>query len=346
MQIFDVIIAGAGPAGLRAAEILGNAGKKVLLLEKNERIGPKICAGGLTRKSREYLGLPDNLIEKSFSSIIFRSPHFKTKIRLEKDYFFLVDREKLGQWQLAKINRQNVTVRTKARVTKIMEDSLIINNGEKTGYKYLIGADGSASIVRRYLKVPTKIYGVAIQYLVPQNKFEDLELHFDSVLFSCWYAWIFPRHDYVSVGYGHPSKSHNLKKIDPVKIRGGFSYWARKNNICLDNIALQSFPINCDFRGYKFKNIFLAGDAAGLASGFTGEGIYQALVSGEEIARIILEKNYQPRLIKEALQERDWHHLLLRIVYYSGPLRNFVFDLVAIGVRIRLLGHILVRILS
>jgi flavin-dependent dehydrogenase len=346
MQIFDVIIVGAGPAGLNAAKILGNAEKKVLLLEKNEKIGPKVCAGVLTRKSRKYLSLPDGLIEKSFSSIIFRSPRFKTKIQLEKNYFFLIDREKIGQWQLAKIDNQNVTVRTDARVTKIAEDFLTINNEETVGYRHLIGADGSASVVRRYLKIPTILYGVAIQYLIPQDKFNDLEIHFDSSLFGPWYAWIFPRHDFVSVGYSHPSKAQNLKNVDPIKIRKGFDHWAKKNNIDLGSIALQSFSVNCDFRGYKFGNIFLAGDAAGLASGFTGEGIYQALVSGEEIARIILDKNYKPKLIKEALRERGWQHFLLRIVYYSGPLRNFVFNLVALGVRIKFLGRTLIRILS
>jgi flavin-dependent dehydrogenase len=346
MQIFDIIIVGAGPAGLNAAKILGDAGKKVLLLEKNEKIGPKVCAGGLTRKSKEYLNLPDDLIEKSFSSIIFRSPHLKTKIQLEKDYFFLIDRERLGQWQLAKINRQNVTVRTKARITKVDTDFLIINNEDKIGYKHLIGADGSASVVRRYLKIPTKLYGVAIQYLIPPNKFNDLELHFDSKLFGCWYAWIFSRNDYVSLGYGYPAKAIKPDLIDPVKAKRNFEYWTKKNEISLDDIDPQAFPINCDFRGYKFGNIYLAGDAAGLASGFTGEGIYQALVSGEEIARIILENNYKPRLIKKALRERGWQHLLLRIVYYSGPLRNFIFDSVTFGVRIKFLGRTLIRILS
>ncbi|MEA3479944.1 MAG: NAD(P)/FAD-dependent oxidoreductase, partial [Bacteroidota bacterium] len=36
MKKFDVIIVGAGPAGLRCAEILGKSALKVLLLEKDE----------------------------------------------------------------------------------------------------------------------------------------------------------------------------------------------------------------------------------------------------------------------------------------------------------------------
>ena len=346
MQTFDVIIIGAGPAGLKAAEVLGNAGKKVLLLEKNSKIGPKVCAGGLTRKSKEYLNIPDSLIEKSFSSIIFRTSHFRTKIDLKENYIFLISREKLGQWQLTKINSQNVIVRENCYVTKIEKDFLIINNQEKVGYQYLIGADGSASIVRRYLKLPTKFYGVAIQYLIPQNNHNKLEIHFDSKKFGSWYAWIFPRPNYVSIGYGHPAKNLIPWGIDTLKLKNNFEIWAKKNKLDLKDVALESFPINCDYRGYKFGNIFLTGDAAGLASGFTGEGIYQALVSGEEAANTILNKNYTPKLIKKCRRERNLHHFMLVLVYIAGPLRNIIFNLITLSVKIKFLGRTLIRILS
>ena len=62
MDAVEVLIVGAGPAGLRAAQVLAAAGSDVLVAEKHEEIGPKTCAGGLTRKSVDLLrplGLPD-----------------------------------------------------------------------------------------------------------------------------------------------------------------------------------------------------------------------------------------------------------------------------------------------
>ena len=41
--VFDVIIVGAGPAGLRCAEILGQSELSVLLLEKNAGEGGRKC---------------------------------------------------------------------------------------------------------------------------------------------------------------------------------------------------------------------------------------------------------------------------------------------------------------
>jgi flavin-dependent dehydrogenase len=44
---------------------------------------------------------------------------------------------------------------------------------------------------------------------------------------------------------------------------------------------------NADFRGWKFGNIFLVGDAAGLLNPVTTEGIYYAVKSGEGVAKFI-----------------------------------------------------------
>ena len=51
---FDIIIIGAGPAGLKCAEQFKNSDFSVLLIEKNKVIGPKTCAGGLTQLVRDF----------------------------------------------------------------------------------------------------------------------------------------------------------------------------------------------------------------------------------------------------------------------------------------------------
>lgn len=340
MENYDIIIIGAGPAGLNAAKFLGEAGKKVLILEKNAEIGPKICAGGLTRKSIKYLNLPEELIDYKYNEIIFNSPRFRSTINFNQIFFYTIDRKKLGAWQLEKLNG-NVTVRTKTHVGKIEKDHIVVNGQERIGYSYLIGADGSNSVVRRYLKIGTLFAGVAIQYKLPIGRYKDFEIFMDSGFFGAWYSWIFPHHDHISIGYGYPQKV-----FSPLKAQKKFEKWCSKLNIDFNGAQREAFMINADYRGFKFNNVFLAGDAAGMPSSFTGEGIYQALVSGEEIAKIILDKKHRPKKIWAALVEKRVHEAMLVIVIAFWPVRNLLFDLITLAVRVKLLGRTLIRILT
>ena len=340
MEKFDVIIVGAGPGGLRCAEILSKTDKKVLLLEKNPEIGPKVCAGGLTRKSVRLLNIPDEILEHTTESCIFNAPGIKTKLEFGKAFGYTVSREKLGQWQLEKIKNTGVEVRTEAEVIEITKNSIKLKTGEVFEYEYLVGADGSNSAVRKFLEIPTRKMGVAFQYMIEQ-KFPDVEFFLDSKRFSIWYSWILPRKDCTSVGFGcYP-------KLMPMNIaRENFEKWAGENKIDISKSKFEAFPINCDYRGFHFGNVFLIGDAAGLVSTYTGEGIYQALASGEEVANIILNPEHKQKKIKEIRREVLIHHIMLIIVFLFGPLRNQLFNFVTYCVRNKFLAKSLARILT
>ena len=69
MDKYDVVIIGAGPAGLSAAKVLAQNNKKVIVFEKNSVIGPKVCGGGITAKDYS-LGIPKNLASHFFNEVI------------------------------------------------------------------------------------------------------------------------------------------------------------------------------------------------------------------------------------------------------------------------------------
>jgi len=320
MESFDVIIVGAGPAGLKCAETLGNSKYKVLLLEKNFEIGPKVCAGGLTGKDIEYLNLPQNLIDFQYDKINIQINIFKFKIKNKDNFAYTIDRKNLGQWQLKKLKKfKNIEVRTKSRVTKI-EKNFIIVNDKKISYKFLVGADGSSSIVKRYLGLKSKNRGIAIQYIIPTKKYKEFELFFNSRLFSAWYAWIFPHKNYVSIGCGC-----NPEILPSKDLTRNFKDWLKKNQIDISNAKYEAFILDCDYQGYQFENIFLVGDAGGFVSGLTGEGIYQALISGEEIGKIILDKNYKSEKIDELLKIKKKHNRLINFLIRCGKFRTISF---------------------
>ena len=329
MESFDVIIVGAGPAGLKCAEVLGSSSLRVLLLEKNADIGPKVCAGGLTGKDIRYLALPESLIEFRYNRVNLHVNRLKTTVRIQEDFAFTIDRRELGQWQWGKLSAyHNVEVRTSARVSAITADTVTVN-GERIGYRYLVGADGSASAVKRFVGLTTENPGVGIQYIVRTDAYRDFELFFRPKYFSAWYAWIFPHRGYVSIGCGATTRhlpAHELK--------ANFHRWLREKDINITDATYEAFPMNYTYRGHRFGNVFLAGDAAGFLSSFTGEGIYQALVSGEETAKMILDPNFRCIKIPEILRTKERHDLLIRRMIEAGTARSLLFSAGALLFRI------------
>jgi len=68
---YDVVVIGGGPAGMMAAGIAGSRGKKVLLIEKNEKLGKKLF---ITGKGR--CNLSNSAYKEEFLSHITRNPKF------------------------------------------------------------------------------------------------------------------------------------------------------------------------------------------------------------------------------------------------------------------------------
>lgn len=318
---FDVVIVGAGPAGLRCAEILGNSKFNVLVLEKNSVVGPKICAGGLPERAVKLLGFPKKLLDFRYNKINFYINDKYFEMRYSEKFVSTMDRKTLGQWQLKKIKKfKNIRIRTGSKVSKIAKNYVMVN-GKKIFYNFLVGADGSCSLVRRFLGIKPENMEIAIQYIIPTSKYKDLEFFFEPRLFSAWYAWIFPHKDYVSVGCGC-----NPKFLSSDKLMKNFKFWLKKKKIDISNAKYESFPINSDYQGYKFDNVFLAGDAGGFASGITGGGIYPALVSGEEVAKIILNPDHYSEEIEALLKIKEKHNRFLDFLIKHQNLRSVFFN--------------------
>jgi len=321
MKKFEVVIIGAGPAGLSAAKVLTEGGKKVLVLEKNQEIGPKICAGGLTFKDFD-LGIPIQIAERVFYSI--KINYLGKTIEVKRDSRPLVatiEREKLSQWQVQQI-KKGLEIRTNSEVMEIKSNSVLLKDNQEIEFEYLIGADGSLSSARRHLNLPIKNTLLTMQCLTPE-RFADLEVFFDQKLFGSGYAWIFPHKNYTAVGCGIESKSQKANKLS-----ANFHQWLKEKGIDSKNADLQTFPVNLDYQGFEFGNKFLIGDAGGFASGLTGEGIYFAIVSGQEIARKILNPSYNLPKLKKILKIKRTQETLGRFLMFkvlkSKPLTQFL----------------------
>ena len=321
MGDYDVLIVGAGPAGLFCAEHLAGSGLRVLVLEKNDVPGDKVCAGGLTEKDLELLPVPDDLIEVRMHDSLLKAPLVKMRTHHPKPVLFTVDRRRLGAWQAERVRQKGIGVRTGVRVRTIEKDHVVTAAGEKIGYRYLVGADGQNSLVRRYLQLPVEKRIFTMQYRIPWHDGPRFEIHMDGRYFHSWYGRIFPHRGELVVGTGG-----DARYVSPHRMRKRFHKWLVKNGLDTRGAVYESYPISYDHRGWDFDPVFLAGEAAGLASGLTGEGIYQALVSGKAVADRILKKRDTFPEMDRIIRYNAIQHRFLEILIKSGPFRNLILN--------------------
>ncbi|MDO8727888.1 MAG: NAD(P)/FAD-dependent oxidoreductase [Candidatus Methanoperedens sp.] len=313
MEKYDTIIVGAGPAGLRTARVLAEAGRNTLVLEKNRTIGQTICAGGLTIRDKDFV--PKNIIDSEFTYMLLHTAKGSYEVDLGSHPVFTVDREKLGQWMAKEAEKAGALIRTSSRVSAVDENHIVVN-GEKIGFDHLVGADGSNSIVRKSLDIPVDKTGIGIQY-VSKTLRKDFEVFVDDFNNVLKYGWIFPHKGFTSIGMGGKTGKGAL-------MRCSLDMLCDRLNI--ERTRFEAARINIDYKGFVFKNMFLAGDAAGFASGLTGEGIYQAILSGDDIAKGILNKEYRYPGIKNILKIKNRQEQILRILSLNRNIPEIVFN--------------------
>jgi len=275
----DILIIGAGPAGLACAKVLAEQGRKVVVLERRQEIGPKVCAGGITWDGLLRL-VPEELIEGRFREQHLFTPWQNTVVRGPEPIIATISRRTLGQWMAAQAVRAGAEIITGAKVSSIegLRVTAATTSGSTTfTCSHLVGADGANSLVRRSLGIPAEDRGTGINFQVSQVC-EHMEWHLSARAFGCGYAWIFPHHNSVSVGAYSPQADMSAGRLKRNLLK-----WASGRGFQLEELACQAALINYDYRGYSFGPVWLVGDAAGLSSGLTGEGIYPAVVSGETV---------------------------------------------------------------
>ena len=326
---FDVIIVGAGPAGLECARVLNGTKFSVLVLERKQIVGPKPCAGGIVQ-SVEPLELPDHkatILHHHRIYIRNRLHRFTSKRPIK-----IFDRLDLGSCQVLQLeNSPNISIRTGTSVRKIQKGS-ILTDEDTYGYRFLVGADGATSIVRRYLNLPST-YTIGVYYDIPQIT-EHIIIYLDGKTLGTGYIWEFPHRTFTNVGI-----HYRPGRLSTANARAMLHAYMNHKKYRVDSSTYRAFPIMHDYQGCEFDHrIYLVGDAAGLATKLTGEGISYAMISGREIARRILDPGYRMAsldlLVKQKQKQDSIINLFEKIpvglnLFYNLFFTAFKYKLIA-----------------
>ena len=292
----DVLVAGAGPAGTAAAAHLARGGARVLLVEARQRLAVKPCAGGLTRHALAEAPLPDAVPRRASSAIRVVSSAGPAWLEDDGPLVTVIDRGAWLEHRLREAQEAGVIVARGVRLLDVTGPGTAATSHGVVRAGAVVDATGAGSRLRRSTGLAGGDRLRTVQLVVPEGRWPGpippLTVWYDPPRIGAGYGWIFPGPGEIRVGAGG-----RAARLPFARLHEALAAFLSTFGLRPESGALRSAFIGCDYAGHRFDRLWLAGDAAGLASPLTGEGIHQALVSGREIAREILEPGYRSTVL-------------------------------------------------
>lgn len=308
----DVIVAGAGPAGTLAAYTLARAGARVLVVERYALPRQKPCGGGISTRvltrfpwlTEPLRRIPTHPVSSLYlegpSGGVFRmqsnGPAVILIRRIEFDFLLATLAREAGAEMLSPVaiaqasqDAGGVTLRTR--------------DGRELRAPIVIAADGVNSVIARRLGLnpgwaPERL-ALDMMEETPTRALRTAEPDTLSVFYGYGgahgYAYIFPKREHVNVGIGYVLPYFKQRvDLTPYDLQQQFVGELRSRGMMDGASQREHFtpfliPIGGPLSKTASGRVLLAGDAGGFVNGFSAEGIYYAMVTGELAATAVLE---------------------------------------------------------
>lgn len=328
MQHFDVLIAGAGPAGSFAAERLALGGARVALFDGRPPGEPKACGGGVTSKALKAWPHLLEAVGRTIDELDLYSPAGK-RLHLKLDEPFAVYSriafDTFLRDRASKAGAEVFAEKVSGRGFKRSDAGWMVQtqSGKEFSTTWLVGADGANSAIAKKLAgpLPPAEMEVAFGYRAPLPPDDRAATVVAFLPKWVGYAWAFPRPDHISFGIATTQDAFDHEALDKLlwdfmvsyyevaqvgNLRSSMKLWSRgKNEAQVNNLrhirtelkkSAERYaaripglePRTWDTRHACGEQWALLGDAAGFADPVTGEGIYYALRSAELFAETYL----------------------------------------------------------
>jgi geranylgeranyl reductase family protein len=340
--VCDVLVVGAGPSGIAAALELQSTGQTVVVIDKAFFPRDKCCGDGLTTgalRILDELGFNPQTVPNwtVCSDVWLRSPsgsEMQFSLPTRGQFAAIAPRIELDNALVQLARSRNIRVleghefvsiseQTSDHITIDISNSHSNNKIETVQSKFVIASDGMWSPVRKSLGMSTPGYlgewHAFRQYAnnVTGSAKDRLHVWFEKDLLP-GYAWSFPLQDgRVNIGFGilrgGKYSVQQMKDLWPDLLARKHIANALGSEVVMeDRHTAWPIPARVTSAPLSSGRVLFIGDAACVTDSLTGEGIGQALLSGQLSAQAIVAG-----IGREASITRNKYEQLIRQHFFA-----------------------------
>jgi digeranylgeranylglycerophospholipid reductase len=293
--MYDLVVVGAGFAGLACARKAAQAGLRVAVLEKKNGAGARLHTTGMVVKDAvdEFAWLrdvPARLVRPIEGVKLYAPNMTHVSLRAPGYYFWATDTVGFLEWMADLARAAGVELRFRTLFTHARRTrdggawEIPLEHGEVLQARYIVGADGPHSRVAKALRLSQNqhfLFGVEHEYAHAQIEPNSLHCFLDAKLAPGYIGWAFAGVGATQVGLARTvTPQHRQGRVDLAGL-------LCKTSTCVvpdgPPMAIRAGMIPCGglLNRVSTSRALLIGDAAGLVSPATAGGIHVALWVGE-----------------------------------------------------------------
>tara|TARA_R110002049_G_scaffold2846_14_gene23206 strand:+ start:7677 stop:8780 length:1104 start_codon:yes stop_codon:yes gene_type:complete len=332
-KTYDVVIIGAGTAGLMLARELGKYKCKTLLLDRRKDLlnfSFKTLASFMNLKDFD---LSENIVAQKINTTVVHSKRIKSEI---KEDLCILDKEILHKELLASLDSNYIDVKTGVHVNDIFKENsedtythISDKKGEIYKGKIFVDASGTVGVISKKVGLldSTNTVATGVEYNVKYHGNSN-EMHLMiGKTYEGGYGWIFPlKNERAIIGFGTLEETlfKGLKsRLNKIIELPKFKKLVTKDN---DLVEGGSIPITPVIEKFTLNNLICVGDSVSQVNPIVGEGykfIFEAAIMASKHIKNAIENNDTNLLIGF---EEDWKKRFLSNYKRSKIAQNRIFS--------------------